>query len=101
MSVGAARLREDGARIRQGAIDKGEDPAFVDQALAADARRRDLLNEGDRLKAERNISSKQIGEAVRGGADPTGPEVSALRQASTDAGTRITEIDAQLAGARQ
>ena len=96
MSVGAARLREDAERIRQGALDKGEDPGFVDQALAADARRRDLLSHGDQLKAERNTTSKQIGEAVRAGADPTGPEVAALRQASTDAGTRITEIDAEL-----
>jgi seryl-tRNA synthetase len=97
MSVGAARLREDAERIRQGALDKGEDPGIVDQALAADARRRDLLSEGDRLKAARNTSSRQIGEAVRRGAAPTGPEVAMLRRASTDAGARITEIDAELA----
>ena len=97
MSVGAARLREDADRIRQGAIDKGEDPAVVDRALAADARRRDLLSEGDRLKAVRNSSSKEIGAAVRGGADPDGPEVAALRQASSDAGTQIADIDAELA----
>ncbi|MBM4408180.1 MAG: serine--tRNA ligase [Chloroflexi bacterium] len=97
MSVGSARLREDGDRIRQGAIDKGEDPAFVDQALALDQRRRELLSEGDRLKAERNTASKQIGEAIRAGAAPGGPEVAALRQASTDAGARITAIDAELA----
>ena len=97
MSVGAARLREDAERVRQGAIDKGEDPAIVDQALAADGRRRELLAEGDRLKAERNTSSKSIGDAVRGGADANGPEVAALRQASVEAGARITAIDAELA----
>src|SRR5438045_1726972 len=37
MSVGLQRLREDADRVRQGAIDKGEDPALADQALAADA----------------------------------------------------------------
>ena len=42
MSVGSQRLREDADRVRQGAIDKGEDPAIVDRALAADERRRTL-----------------------------------------------------------
>ncbi len=99
MSVGMARLREEPARIRQGAIDKGEDPTIVDAALAADGRRRDLLSGGDRLKAERNAVSKRVGEAIRGGADPAGPDVAGLRAASTSAGERIDRIDAELAGA--
>ena len=73
MSVGAARLREEPDVIRQGAIDKGEDPTVVDRALEVDARRRALSSEGDRQKAERNSASKQIGEAIRAGADPKGP----------------------------
>ena len=63
MSVGAQRLREDADRIRQGAIDKGEDPSLVDRALDLDQRRRTLLGETDRLKSERNQASKAIGEA--------------------------------------
>ena len=97
MSVGLQRLREDGPAIRAGAIAKGEDPALVDQALAADARRRELLAEGDRLKAERNTASKAIGEAIRAGADPAGAETAALRSRSTEAGSRIGAIDAELA----
>jgi seryl-tRNA synthetase len=97
MSVGMQRLREETEVIRQGAIDKGEDPAVVDVALALDERRRALLSEGDGLKAERNTASKQIGEAIRGGAKPDGPEVAALRSASTTAGERISAIDADLA----
>ncbi len=97
MSVGVARLREESDRIRQGAIDKGEDPSIVDAALALDARRRELLAEGDRLKAERNAASRRIGEAVRAGAAPDGPEVAALRRASSALGARIDAIDAELA----
>ena len=97
MSIGLVRLREDSDRIRQGAIDKGEDPAIVDQALVLDGRRRQLLGDSDRLKAERNTASKQIGEAIRAGAAPTGPEVAALKQASTDAGAQIEKLDAELA----
>jgi seryl-tRNA synthetase len=98
MSVGMQRLRDDTDVIRQGAIDKGEDPAVVDAALALDERRRALLSEGDGLKAERNTASKRIGEAIRGGASPDGPEVAAMRAASTKAGERIGTIDAELAG---
>ena len=99
MSVGAQRLRDEPDVIRKGAIDKGEDPAVVDRALDVEARRRTLLADGDRLKAERNIASKRIGEAIRGGASPSGPEVAELRRVSTDAGVQIERIDAELATA--
>jgi seryl-tRNA synthetase len=97
MSIGLARLREEPDRIRQGAIDKGEDPTVVDAALALEGKRRQLLSESDSLKAERNAASKKIGEAIRAGAAPAGPEVAALRQASTDAGSQIEKLDAELA----
>jgi seryl-tRNA synthetase len=101
MSVGVQRLREEPDRIRQGAIDKREDPALVDAAIAKDALRRRLQAESDALKAERNAASKRIGEAIRGGAKADGPEVAVLRAASTTAGARIDEIDAELATAEQ
>ena len=97
MSIGLARLREEPDRIRQSAIDKGEDPTIVDQALALEGKRRNLLGESDRLKAERNAASKKIGEAIRAGAAPNGPEVADLKRASTDAGTQIEKLDADLA----
>jgi seryl-tRNA synthetase len=97
MSVGLQRLREDGDAIRKGALDKGEDPAIVDRAIERDARRRELLGEGDRLKAERNAASKQIGESIKTGASPNGPEVAELKAASTRAGEQIAAIDAELA----
>ena len=97
MSVGLQRLREDADAIRKGAIDKGEDPSAVDRALELDARRRQLLGESDRLKAERNAASKKIGEAIKGGASPDGPEVADLKAVSTAAGEKIAALDAELA----
>ncbi len=97
MSVGLQRLREDAATVRQGAIDKGEDPTKIDEALSADSRRRELLAEGDRLKGERNQVSKSIGESIRAGADANGPDIVALKAASTTAGERIAVVDAELA----
>jgi len=97
MSVGLARLREEPEAIRKGTIDKGEDPSAIDAALEADARRRALQGEGDALRAERNTASKSVGEAIKGGAKPDGPEVAALRTRSTVIGERLTAIDAELA----
>ena len=97
MSVGLHRLREDSDAIRKGAIDKGEDPALVDAALAVDARRRQLQGEADGLRAERNTASKSIGEAIKAGAKPDGPEVAELRRRSTEVSDRLTAIETELA----
>jgi seryl-tRNA synthetase len=97
VSVGLQRLRGEPDVIRKGAIDKGEDPAVVDRALELDARRRQLLGESEALKAERNAASKRIGEAIKGGAAPDGPEVADLKASSVAAGERIAALDAELA----
>ena len=97
MSVGLQRLRDEPDQLRRATADKGEDPALVDRALELDARRRELLAEGDALKAERNDASRRIGEAVRAGADPNGDEVAELKAASTRVAERIAAIDAELA----
>ena len=97
MSVGLQRLREDGDRLKLAAADKGEDPSVVDRAVELDERRRLLVAEGDALKAERNDASRRIGEAIRAGADPNGPEVGALKVTSASTAERIDAIDAELA----
>jgi seryl-tRNA synthetase len=96
MSVGVQRLRDEPDVIRKGALDKGEDATLVDTALALDARRRALLGEADARKAERNTASKQVGEAIKAGAAPGGPEVAALRAASVAAGERIAALDVEI-----
>ena len=96
MSVGIQRLRDEPDLLRRAASDKGEDAAVVDRALELDRRRRDLLAEGDGLKAERNEASRKIGEAVRGGADPNGAQVVDLKAASTRVAGRVAALDAEL-----
>ena len=97
MSVGVQRLRDEPDLVRRGAIDKGEDPAAVDRAIALDERRRAILADNDALKAERNAASKRVGEAIREGTDPNGPAVAELKRASTDVAERISALDAELA----
>ncbi|HSG85493.1 MAG TPA: serine--tRNA ligase [Candidatus Limnocylindrales bacterium] len=98
MSVGLQRIREDAERVRQGAIDKGEDPSLVDRAVTLDAERRRQQAERDALKARRNELSETIGARIRAGADPkTDPEVAELRAESSALGGRIDSADAAVA----
>lgn len=97
MSIGLQRLREEPDRIRQGAIDKGDDPGLVDRALELDSRRRTLVASSDALKATRNDASRRIGEAIRSGAAADGSEVAALKAESAATADRIASLDAELA----
>ena len=96
MSVGLVRLRAEAAAIRKGAIDKGEDPAIVDQVLARDARRRELQGEADALRGERNTVSRDIGAAIKAGAAADAPALAAARGRSTEIGGRLADIDHEL-----
>jgi seryl-tRNA synthetase len=101
MSVGIARLRAEPDLIRAGAFAKGEDPALVDMALAADERRRAMLGQADALRAERKRVSESVGAAIRAGAVPGRPEVAALRERSTSIGAEIDELDVQVGAAEE
>ncbi|MEX1170211.1 MAG: serine--tRNA ligase [Chloroflexota bacterium] len=98
MSVGLQRLRDEPDVIRRGAIDKGEDPALVDQTLEHDANRRRLLSEIEGYKARRNELSAEIGKRIKAGADPkTDSDVVALRRQSTDIGAQIDGLEPTIA----
>ena len=57
------KLRDDEA-YRAGAIRKGAEPEVIDQLLAAEDQRRELLAEVEGLRAEQNSASKEIGRAA-------------------------------------
>jgi seryl-tRNA synthetase len=99
MSVGLQRLRDDAETIRNGSAAKGEDPALVDKAIAADEERRRLLGDVDSLRAQRKEISAQVGAAMKAG----GAGADELKARSTEIGTRIEageerlrELEAQL-----
>jgi seryl-tRNA synthetase len=96
VSVGLQRLRDEPDVIRKGAIDKGEDPAVIDQAIAADQSRRDILGRLESDRAQRNVWSQDVGHMIRDGADPKGHDVETLRRASRQAGERIEAAEKEL-----
>ncbi len=97
MSVGPVRLREEAESIRQGCVAKGEDPGLVDQALAIDEQRRELLGKADTLRAQKKQISESIGIAMKSGEQPDSPRVRQLKEQSNWISAEISGMDAQLA----
>jgi seryl-tRNA synthetase len=55
-------FREQPDLVREALMKRREDPAPVDQVLELDERRRELIQQVETLKAERNMVSKEIGK---------------------------------------
>lgn len=89
------RLRNDPEGVKAPLAKR--DPALgdsVDRVLALDEERREALATVNDLKAERNESSKRIGEIKRDGGDAEG-----LILAMREVGDRITALDEQVRNA--
>ena len=79
--------------VRAGLKRRGEEPP-LDEVLALDSQRRDLIHEAETIRANRNEVSRAIGRERR---RPTAEETSAMREA----GQRIREIEAKLGSVQE
>jgi seryl-tRNA synthetase len=96
-----ARIREQPEQIKDALLSRNEDPTQVDAILALDAQRRELLQEVETLRAERNRVSKEIGrlkdeverEQLIAGMRQVGDHISTLeedlRQVESDLNTAM------------
>ncbi len=55
-------IRNDPERVREALRKRNDDPALVDEVYALDIKRREILQEVETLRAERNRVSKEIGQ---------------------------------------
>jgi seryl-tRNA synthetase len=85
-----AFIREQPQKVKAGLESLGADPTVVDEIVALDVRRRELLTEVEELRAERNRVSKQIGR-LRDQAERE-PLIAAMREV----GDRIGGLEEQL-----
>ncbi|GAB2463223.1 serine--tRNA ligase [Xylanimonas ulmi] len=92
-------LRDNPDVVRESQVARGDDPALVDLALDADARRRSALSEFETLRAEQKAMGKQVARAqgeekqallvrTRQLAD----EVKALSKDADDAAAQLDEV---------
>lgn len=87
-------IREQPDLVRE-ALRKLNTEAPIDEILELDERRRQLVAEVERLKAQRNTESKRIGQM------PPGPEREAAIAAMRQLGDRIEELDRELAAVEE
>ncbi|MFZ4397675.1 MAG: serine--tRNA ligase [Kiritimatiellia bacterium] len=88
-------IREKPDEVRSALTKRGADLNLFDQLLAADLQRREALTEVDRMKGERNRSSKAIGAARGKGEDTAGreSEVRVLGDRIRDTDAKVRELD--------
>ncbi len=84
-------LRDNPDLIRNGLDRRHAEPSLVDEALAADARRRALVKDAEALKNQLNTVSKEIGKLRQRGVDTTAPQA-----AMRELGGRIAGLDEQV-----
>ncbi|WP_226343830.1 serine--tRNA ligase [Agilicoccus flavus] len=100
-------LRENPDVVRASQRARGEDPATVDAALAADERRRAALGEFESTRAGQKSTSKDVGarmgalaKATKSGADPARiaeltEEADAARAAAAQLSERVKALEAE------
>ena len=83
-------VRDNFEAVRAGLAKRGAVAAALDDFAQADEERRRTIAESDRLNAERNASSREIGSLMKEGKRE---EADARRQAVGDLKQRIAELD--------
>ena len=86
-------LREQPEMVRQAMRDLFAEDAPIDDAINLDMRRREILMEGEALKAERNTGSRQIGVLMREGRRE---EAEQQKVRMSEIGDTISALDAEL-----
>ncbi|MBA1835109.1 serine--tRNA ligase [Corynebacterium wankanglinii] len=88
------RVRENPEAVRESQRARGEDPALVDELLAADEARRAAIQAADELRSEQKAFGKKIGQAA--------PEDRpALLEGSNELKARVKEAEAAEAAAAE
>jgi seryl-tRNA synthetase len=84
-------IREQPDLVKHGIARRGDDPTIVDTILGLDARRRELLQQVEQMKATRNAVSKEIGKMK----DAAEREAKILEMRAV--GDQIAELDREVA----
>jgi seryl-tRNA synthetase len=92
-------IRREPETVRQMLAARGSDAVPVDEILALDAQRRDILTRSEQLRATRNAVSKEIGRMNSASEAEREAKKAEMRQVGDEIGTLETElnkIEAQL-----
>ena len=83
-------IRENTEAVKAAMINRNAD-VDIDAVLAFDSRRREIVSEVEALKAERNKTSKSIGQMIKEGKDPE-----SIKAQVREMGDKISAFDEEL-----
>ena len=86
-------MRENRQALAEAMAKLNDNEAPWESALDLDAERREFLQQGEKLREERNVGSKQIGALYR---EQKATEANALKQRMSQIGNEISQIDEEL-----
>ena len=91
-------IREQPDAVRAGVARKGEDPARVDDVLALDSRRRELVQQTESLKSRKNTVSADVAKlkAARANADALITEMRAVADEIKSLDDQLRTVEEQL-----
>jgi seryl-tRNA synthetase len=94
-------IREQPDIVRAGVARKGEDPARVDDVIALDSRRRELVQRTESLKSRKNTVSADVAKlkAARENADALITEMRAVAEEIKSLDDQLRTVEEQLRGA--
>jgi seryl-tRNA synthetase len=94
-------IREQPDIVRAGVARKGEDPARVDDVIALDSRRRELVQRTESLKSRKNTVSAEVAKlkAARENADALIIEMRAVAEEIKSLDDQLRTVEEQLRGA--
>ena len=85
------KIRQEPDFYKEKLATRGVKPEEIDEVIALDKKRRELLQQTETMKAQRNEASKKIGEAKR-----NGESADAAIKETRELGDKIKELDAEL-----
>lgn len=85
------KIRQEPDFYKEKLATRGVKPEEINEVIALDKKRRELLQQTETMKAQRNEASKKIGEAKR-----NGESADAAIKETRELGDKIKELDAEL-----
>ena len=85
------KIRQEPDFYKEKLATRGVKPEEIDEVIALDKKRRELLQQTETMKAQRNEASKKIGEAKR-----NGESADAAIKETRELGDKIKELDTEV-----
>jgi seryl-tRNA synthetase len=86
------QIRDNPELVREMLARRGDDYE-IQGLLTLDGQQRELETERSQLQARSNQIGKEVGQKIKSGSDPNGPEVAALKEEGNQLKAQLSELE--------